>query len=124
MMRRILSTALTATLLLVGTGRAETETSGQLGNVTQARVLAERDSGENWLVNGGTFTGDHYSPLAQITDDNVAQLGLAWATDVDSPTGLSADGSGVGGRAPAGTRGSPAPSGPAVCLPLRNPCRG
>ena len=60
------------------------------GNVTQARVLAEVDSGENWLVNGGRFTGEHFSPLDGINDANVENLGLAWSAEIPSFT-LSAE---------------------------------
>ncbi len=61
------------------------------GNVTESRVLAEADSGDNWLVNGGRFSGEHFSPQSRISDENVGELGLAWATDVPSPIGLSAE---------------------------------
>ncbi len=61
------------------------------GNVTQARVLAEAGQGNNWLVNGGNFESQHFSPLASITDQNVGRIGLAWALDVYSPMGLSAE---------------------------------
>ncbi len=70
---------------------AEPEIAAQrFGDVTESRVLKER-TGENWLVNGGRFTGLHFSPLAQIDRDNVKQLGLAWATDLPSPLGLTAE---------------------------------
>ena len=70
---------------------AESDVAARLpGNVTEARVLAEIESGENWLVNGGRFTGEHFSPLAAINDSNVEQLGLAWAADVPTFT-LSAE---------------------------------
>jgi quinohemoprotein ethanol dehydrogenase len=65
--------------------------SGAAGNVTQARVLAEAVRGDNWLVNGGTFESQHFSPLKSITDQNIGGLGLAWALDVYSPMGLSAE---------------------------------
>jgi quinohemoprotein ethanol dehydrogenase len=65
--------------------------SGAPGNVTQARVLAEAGRGDNWLVNGGTFESQHFSPLKSITDRNIGGLGLAWALDVYSPMGLSAE---------------------------------
>jgi len=59
------------------------------GNVTQARVLAEAGSGNNWLVNGGNFESQHFSPLKSITDQNIGGLGLAWALDVPSRVGLT-----------------------------------
>jgi len=65
--------------------------AGAQGNVTQARVLAEAGRGDNWLVNGGTFESQHFSPLKSITDQNVGRLGLAWTVDVPSPMGLSAE---------------------------------
>jgi len=65
--------------------------TGAPGNVTQARVLAEAASGDNWLVNGGNFESQHFSPLKSITDQNIGRLGLAWAVDIPSPMGLSAE---------------------------------
>ena len=59
------------------------------GNVTEARVLAEAPRGRNWLVLGGNFGSQHYSPLKQINDKNVSRLGLAWSLDIDSPMGLA-----------------------------------
>src|SRR5262252_5995211 len=58
------------------------------GDVTEARVAADASSGANWLLNGRTFDGKHFSPLAQINDKNVAQLSLAWYLDVDSTMGV------------------------------------
>src|SRR5947207_6374479 len=64
---------------------------GSTGNVTQARVLAEARRGDNWLVSGGNFESQHFSPLKSITDQNIGRLGLAWTLDVASPMGLSAE---------------------------------
>jgi quinohemoprotein ethanol dehydrogenase len=41
-------------------------------------------------VKGGNFRGEHFSPLSQVTDENVENLGLAWATDLPIPDGISA----------------------------------
>jgi quinohemoprotein ethanol dehydrogenase len=60
------------------------------GNVTEKRVLEESAKGENWFLKGGNFRGEHFSPLSQVTDKNVADLGLAWATDLPVPDGISA----------------------------------
>lgn len=60
------------------------------GNVTEERVLEESPPGQNWFLKGGNFRGEHYSPLAQVTDSNVGGLGLAWATDLPVPDGISA----------------------------------
>ncbi len=76
-----------AALSLLSVACAEKpETERRFGDVTEARVLTEADSGANWLVNGGRFSGEHFSPLTQITADNVDQLELAWFADIPSFT--------------------------------------
>ncbi len=59
------------------------------GNVTEARVLNESTTGQNWFLKGGDFTGQHYSPLKLIDNANVDELGLAWSTDLPIPDGVS-----------------------------------
>src|SRR5438477_8444164 len=58
------------------------------GDVTEARVAADASTGANWLLNGRTFDGKHFSPLTQINDRNVSQLSLAWYLDIDSAMGV------------------------------------
>ncbi len=60
------------------------------GNVTDARVAADT-SGDNWLVKGGGFAQQQFSPLRQITDQNVGKLGLAWVAEFNEPMGLVAE---------------------------------
>ena len=72
-------------------GAATTASARAPGNVTQPRVLAEAARGDNWLVNGGNFESQHFSPLKSINDQNIERLGLAWALDLYSPMGLSAE---------------------------------
>jgi len=60
------------------------------GDVTEARVLKESRRGEDWLVKGGNFRGEHYSPLADINVANVSDLGLRWTTRLPVPDGISA----------------------------------
>lgn len=57
------------------------------GKVTDERVLAEAASGENWFVKGGSFRGEHFSPLNQVNEDTVGKLGLAWSTELPIPDG-------------------------------------
>lgn len=59
------------------------------GNVTNERVLAESDSGAHWFTKGGSFRGDHYSPLSQVNVGNVGDLGLAWSTEIPIPDGTA-----------------------------------
>src|SRR5262249_9649836 len=54
--------------------QAVTRGNGIPGNVTQARVLADASRGDSWLVNGGNFESQHFSPLRIITDRNVGRL--------------------------------------------------
>ena len=60
------------------------------GDVTEARITAEAP-GDNWLVKGGSFAQQQFSPLKEINDKNVAHLGLAWITEMDDPMGLAAE---------------------------------
>ena len=46
------------------------------------RALADEADGTNWAAFGRTFSANHYSPLAQINDGNVAKLALAWSYDI------------------------------------------
>ena len=41
------------------------------------------DNGNDWLSYGGDYTENHFSPLTEINDQNVEQLGLAWFHDID-----------------------------------------
>lgn len=87
-LRRIL---LTPILLIVGAfAAAAAPVSQSAGWVNDARVAAETQ-GDNWLVKGGSFAQQQFSPLKDITDKNVAHLGLAWITEMDDPMGLAAE---------------------------------
>lgn len=60
------------------------------GDVSEARVLDEFSDGENWFLKGGSFRGEHFSPLSEINEHTVDELGLAWAVPLPSPDGISA----------------------------------
>jgi quinohemoprotein ethanol dehydrogenase len=60
------------------------------GDVSDARVATETN-GDDWLVKGGSFAQQQYSPLNQINGTNVAHLGLAWIAEMDDPMGLAAE---------------------------------
>ena len=61
------------------------------GNITVARIIAEEkvDKG-NWLAHGRTFNEQRFSPLKQINEQNVGQLGLAWHYKLDIDRGVEA----------------------------------
>lgn len=61
-----------------------------VGKVTQARVIEEGPAGSNWFVKGGTFRGEHFSPLDDINAETVADLRLAWSLTLDAPDGIAA----------------------------------
>lgn len=46
--------------------------------------------GANWLSYGRTYDEQRFSPLTQITAENVGQLGLAWSADMDTARGQEA----------------------------------
>ena len=50
-------------------------------------MAAQPAQTHEWPVYGGDRDGTHYSPLTQITPDNVPRLGLAWATDLEAFAG-------------------------------------
>lgn len=53
-------------------------------------ALSDEKDGTNWAAYGRTFDEGHYSPLTQITSDNVKRLGLAWSIDLDVTNSITA----------------------------------
>jgi quinohemoprotein ethanol dehydrogenase len=58
--------------------------------LTPQRLLTAADDGANWLTHGRDYSETRFSPLAQIDQRNVAQLGLAWSFDMQTRRGLEA----------------------------------
>jgi quinohemoprotein ethanol dehydrogenase len=56
-------------------------------DVNQQRIINEEATGENWLSYGRTYGEQRFSPLTQISKDNVSQLGLAWSADFSTNRG-------------------------------------
>ena len=71
--------------------RSAADRSTKVADVNEARILAEETEGNNWMVDGADFGERHFSPLKQITDSNVQDLGLAWWLDIPSPMGMAAE---------------------------------
>jgi len=69
----------------------DAQVSQTWGEVSEDRVINETKLGDNWLVNGGNFGGEHNSPLDQINTDSVNKLGLAWSLDLPSALGIQAE---------------------------------
>lgn len=79
--------AVAALLLAIPSGFAGAASAGDAvggGDVTDARLRAADADGEasNWLAHGRGYAEKRYSPLAQIDNDNVAELGLAWSYEI------------------------------------------
>ena len=96
--------AILAACMVMGTPLAGAQ---NLGNVDKPRLLAANNEPGNWFTGGRDFGKTHYSPLKQMHDGNIDQLGFAWEYKTQTKRGLQAtpivvDGvmftSGVAGR--------------------------
>jgi len=63
---------------------------GAASDVDGARIKASASEAANWLTTGRTYFEERFSPLTQVSDKNVGQLGLAWYHDFGSTIGLEA----------------------------------
>lgn len=59
-------------------------------NLTEQRAVAAGQETGNWLLHGRTYDEQRFSPLTQINDKNVKELGIAWYFDTDYSRGLEA----------------------------------
>lgn len=55
-----------------------------------ARLVAAGSEQGNWLAHGRTYDEKRFSPLTQVNDGNVQQLGLAWHFNTNHSRGLEA----------------------------------
>ncbi|MGV8675568.1 PQQ-dependent dehydrogenase, methanol/ethanol family [Pseudomonas aeruginosa] len=78
------------TRLLGGLAFALLAPLSQAAQVNQAAIIASENDGSQWLSHGRTYDEQRFSPLKQITEQNVEQLGLAWSLDLDNHRGLEA----------------------------------
>ena len=72
--------------------------AAQARPVTAERIIAADQEPQNWLAHGRTYGEQRYSPLKQINDGNVGQLGLAWDYATGTTRGLQATPIVVDGR--------------------------
>jgi len=88
-----------ALLLLTACGQAPqptemsaqpTEPEAERRPVTDARLVAADTEQDNWLSHGRTYDEQRFSPLKQINDQNVPDLGLAWSFDLTDDRGVEA----------------------------------
>jgi alcohol dehydrogenase (cytochrome c)/quinohemoprotein ethanol dehydrogenase len=59
-------------------------------NVDGARIINADSEPGSWMSHGRTYSEQRFSPLTQITKDNISQLGLTWFADMDTQRGQEA----------------------------------
>ena len=69
--------------------RVEAALAGTAG-IDDARLVAADADPANWLSYGRTYSEQRYSPLDQIDEKTVGQLGLAWSLDLGTHRGVEA----------------------------------
>jgi alcohol dehydrogenase (cytochrome c)/quinohemoprotein ethanol dehydrogenase len=86
-MRALIVLAACVGTLAGATAVAQPNTAASAANVDEARLMAaDREPGQ-WLSPGRDHSEQRFSPLSQINDRNVAQMGLAWFADFDTRRG-------------------------------------
>ncbi len=82
-------TATTADATAVAPSVAATTTVA-LANIDEARIINADAEPGNWMAHGRTYDEQRHSPLTQISDKTVKDLGLAWYWDTETTRGLEA----------------------------------
>ena len=66
----------------------ETGPRAKPGGVTRERLRNAAADAANWLSHGRDFSEQRFSPLDQINEQNVSDLGLAWTFDLGTTRGV------------------------------------
>jgi quinohemoprotein ethanol dehydrogenase len=82
--------ALAAATVTQSTGAFAQQAIGAGPNIDTARLVKAEREPQNWLAVGHTYGEQRFSPLHQIDDKTVGDLGLAWYLDTDTDRGLEA----------------------------------
>ena len=81
-------------LVCVGCGHSDggrtTDRNSAMARVDTGRLTNTDKEPGNWLTYGRTYNEQRFSPLNQITDQNIHQLGLTWYFDLDTRRGQEA----------------------------------
>jgi len=78
---------------VLGTAACNEAMQGSLldgDGVTQAMLEGAGEDHANWITHGRTYDEQRFSPLDQISTENVGDLGLAWFADMDTARGQEA----------------------------------
>ncbi len=70
----------------------------RFADVDAARIIAADREPFNWMSHGRSYDEQRFSPLAQINQSNVAQLGIDWFFDFPTRRGMEATPIVVDGR--------------------------
>jgi len=89
-MRWVAAASVALLLALTGCNRDSAAEPSALPTtgVTDAMIAAA--DGNEWLTYGRDYGEQRFSPLTQISDENVSELGLAWFADLDTARGQEA----------------------------------
>lgn len=75
-------------LVLAACSKTEPESIPTIGTVVDDAAMTDESSGDNWLAFGRTYSEQRFSPLDQINDANVSELGVDWFMDMPNDRGL------------------------------------
>ena len=89
-MRITTTISVSMTTLLVLSSCAEEAPAPGAAAVDEARMLAVPEEPGQWLSYGRNYEEQHFSPLDQITTENIDALGLAWFADIPLNRGQEA----------------------------------
>ena len=59
-----------------------------VGAVQDLQLATIDDNSGDWLTYGRNYGEERFSPLGQITKENVSQLGLAWSLNLGTKRGI------------------------------------
>ncbi len=65
-------------LLLLAAACSPPEAARQTDTTVDDAAMSDESQGENWLAFGRTYSEQRYSPLEQINDSNVTDLGVVF----------------------------------------------
>ncbi|MEZ5709958.1 MAG: PQQ-dependent dehydrogenase, methanol/ethanol family [Blastomonas sp.] len=82
--------AVLAGALAMGLAHLAVAASGQPASVDHKRLSGAANEPGQWMAPGRTYGEDRFSPLDQINDGNVSQMGLAWYVDLPVDRGVEA----------------------------------
>jgi alcohol dehydrogenase (cytochrome c)/quinohemoprotein ethanol dehydrogenase len=89
---RLLVVAIVLAVICLGCNQAGSvsDKPARAADVNQSRIINADREPEDWMSYGRTYDEQRFSPLNQINDRNVSQLGLAWYYDLDTNRGQEA----------------------------------